>query len=219
MSKNSIVRSERELNIKFIQKVEKYLVLYDKTIECYSSENDVDEAWNEVADYTGISVSECKKKWIIICQALKRNLQENEKTNRKNAKYNYLIPHLKFMIPFLKKKKTTKSSDDEDGSDDGNETEDTKDLDSLREAKRRQKKDTKYDGSMKHDNPDMSFLRSLLPDLELMNTRQKQKFKIGVLNLMNDILEQSENYTELEPDSKKISIISEQELIVKDEDT
>lgn len=117
------------------------------------------------------------------------------------------------------RKETTKSSDDEDSIDYDNETEDTKDLDNLREAKRRQKKDRKSDKSMQYDNPDMSFLRSLLPDLELMNTRQKQKFKIGVLNLMNDILEQSENYTELEPNSKKISIISEQELIIKDEDT
>jgi hypothetical protein len=38
-------------------------------------------------------------------------------------------------------------------------------------------------------DPDAQFLHSLLPDMKLMTAKQKRTFKIGVINLMDEILE------------------------------
>lgn len=38
------------------------------------------------------------------------------------------------------------------------------------------------------EDPDMMFLKSLLPDMKSMNDSQKRKFKIGILNLSDNIL-------------------------------
>jgi hypothetical protein len=38
-------------------------------------------------------------------------------------------------------------------------------------------------------DPDVQFLRSLLPDMKSMTAKQKRMFKIGALNLMDEILE------------------------------
>jgi hypothetical protein len=41
----------------------------------------------------------------------------------------------------------------------------------------------------KSPDPDAEFLHSLLPDMKSMTAKQKRAFKIGVLNLMDEILE------------------------------
>jgi hypothetical protein len=41
----------------------------------------------------------------------------------------------------------------------------------------------------KTPDPDAEFLHSLLPDMKSMTAKQKRTFKIGVLNLMDEILE------------------------------
>ncbi len=38
------------------------------------------------------------------------------------------------------------------------------------------------------DDPDLNFLKSLLPDMKSMTDNQKRKFKINVLKLSDDIL-------------------------------
>lgn len=38
------------------------------------------------------------------------------------------------------------------------------------------------------EDPDMLFLKSLLPDMKAMNENQKRKFKIGILKLSDDFL-------------------------------
>lgn len=41
------------------------------------------------------------------------------------------------------------------------------------------------------EDPDVLFLKSLLPDMQAMNESQKRKFKIGILKLSDDILTSS----------------------------
>jgi hypothetical protein len=42
-------------------------------------------------------------------------------------------------------------------------------------------------------DPDAEFLRSLLPDIKTMTAKQKRTFKIGVVKLIDDILDKTEN--------------------------
>lgn len=49
------------------------------------------------------------------------------------------------------------------------------------------KKRLKLEGSCYADNSDMDFFRSILPDIQGMNAQQKRKFKIGILELIDDI--------------------------------
>ena len=43
-------------------------------------------------------------------------------------------------------------------------------------------------------DPDMAFFQSVLPDMQLMNDTQKRQFKIGILNLAQQILTPTYNY-------------------------
>jgi hypothetical protein len=47
----------------------------------------------------------------------------------------------------------------------------------------------KQETQSKTPDPDAQFLHSLLPDMKSMNPKQKRAFKIGALNLMDEILE------------------------------
>lgn len=42
------------------------------------------------------------------------------------------------------------------------------------------------------EDSDFSFLKSLLPDIKNMNNSQKRKFKIGVLKIVDEILESTD---------------------------
>jgi hypothetical protein len=41
------------------------------------------------------------------------------------------------------------------------------------------------------EDPDLSFFKSVLPDMREMNTEQKRRFKIGILSLVKQILEEN----------------------------
>jgi hypothetical protein len=47
---------------------------------------------------------------------------------------------------------------------------------------------TQYHSSQSQDDADLNFLKSLIPDIQLMNMQQKRKFKVTVLNLIDDLL-------------------------------
>lgn len=54
------------------------------------------------------------------------------------------------------------------------------------------------DKEKKTENPDLNFLKSLLSDMNEMNSDQKRRFKIGILNLAGQILNEytpSQNHT------------------------
>lgn len=42
------------------------------------------------------------------------------------------------------------------------------------------------------DDADLSFLKSLVPDIQQMNSQQKRKFKVAVLNLVDELLSANE---------------------------
>jgi hypothetical protein len=43
----------------------------------------------------------------------------------------------------------------------------------------------------KQEDPDLSFLKSILPDMKEMTGDQKRRFKVGILNLAGQILSES----------------------------
>lgn len=58
----------------------------------------------------------------------------------------------------------------------------------------------KQKSQLKNPDPDAEFLHSLLPDMKSMTAKQKRTFKIGALNLMDELLEDTESdqsFTEL----------------------
>lgn len=52
-----------------------------------------------------------------------------------------------------------------------------------------QRKNLRAQGKQSED-PDESFLKSILPDMKCMNEHQKRNFKVGILNLAGQILNQ-----------------------------
>lgn len=46
-----------------------------------------------------------------------------------------------------------------------------------------------------YDDADMEFLRSLLPDIRLMNASQKRRFKMRIFGLIEDVLSNTENHS------------------------
>ncbi|XP_050506511.1 uncharacterized protein LOC126884572 [Diabrotica virgifera virgifera] len=63
-------------------------------------------------------------------------------------------------------------------------------LDYFEENKKKQSTNRPFDSA--NDDADVQFLLSLLPDLKKMTDRQKRKYKVGVLNLAGQILDESE---------------------------
>lgn len=49
--------------------------------------------------------------------------------------------------------------------------------------------------SSEFDDADMEFLRSLLPDIRLMNASQKRRFKMRIFGLIEDVLSNTDNHS------------------------
>lgn len=49
----------------------------------------------------------------------------------------------------------------------------------------------KHSGQNEVEDPDLSFFKSVLPDIREMNAEQKRRFKIGILNLAQQILKEN----------------------------
>lgn len=49
----------------------------------------------------------------------------------------------------------------------------------------------KHSGPNEIEDPDLSFFKSVLPDIREMNAEQKRRFKIGILNLAQQILKEN----------------------------
>lgn len=49
----------------------------------------------------------------------------------------------------------------------------------------------KHAGNNEVEDPDLSFFKSVLPDIREMNAEQKRRFKIGILNLAQQILKEN----------------------------
>lgn len=48
----------------------------------------------------------------------------------------------------------------------------------------------RHSGQNEVEDPDLSFFKSVLPDIREMNAEQKRRFKIGILNLAQQVLKE-----------------------------
>lgn len=53
----------------------------------------------------------------------------------------------------------------------------------------------KHPGQNEVEDPDLSFFKSVLPDMGEMNAEQKRRFKIGILNLAQQILKENSGFS------------------------
>lgn len=75
-------------------------------------------------------------------------------------------------------------SDETDVKNESVNVEDTKQFEKLEESKR-----SYLEIQNLENNPDMLFFRSLLPELQLMTSQQKNKFRLAVLTSIDDIFD------------------------------
>jgi hypothetical protein len=59
----------------------------------------------------------------------------------------------------------------------------------------------KHLGQNEIEDPDLSFFKSVLPDIREMNAEQKRRFKIGILNLAQQILKENGGSDTIRPNN------------------
>nr|CAI5836090.1 unnamed protein product [Callosobruchus analis] len=87
--------------IKLVQLIETYELLYNSKLAEHSRKDLVEKAWEEIAYKVGKSVAECKEKWRNIRCSFLRSLKSGPKGSRQKKPY-YLKDYLSFILPYLK---------------------------------------------------------------------------------------------------------------------
>ncbi|KAI8115437.1 hypothetical protein CVS40_12345 [Lucilia cuprina] len=89
-------------NVKFVQLVESKPCLWNSTLPEYSKKDEIQNAWQEVANETKDTVRNCRERWRTIRSSFLRSLKlSRTSTGRGKRKY-YLSKYLQFLIPFTK---------------------------------------------------------------------------------------------------------------------
>ncbi|XP_065365884.1 type-2 histone deacetylase 1 [Calliphora vicina] len=89
-------------NVKFVQLVESKPCLWNSTLPEYSKKDEIQKAWQEVANETKDTVRNCRERWRTIRSSFLRSLKlSRTSTGRGKRKY-YLSKYLQFLIPFTK---------------------------------------------------------------------------------------------------------------------
>nr|CAH7760581.1 unnamed protein product [Callosobruchus chinensis] len=87
--------------IKLVQQIEKYELLYNSKLAEHSRKDLVEKSWEEIAYKVGKTVSECKERWRNIRCSFHRSLKSGPKGSRPKKPY-YLKEYLNFILPYLK---------------------------------------------------------------------------------------------------------------------
>ncbi|KAL9877904.1 homeotic protein caudal [Glossina fuscipes] len=89
-------------NVKFVQLVESKPCLWNSTLPEYSKKDEIQKAWQEVANETKDTVRNCRERWRTIRSSFLRSLKlSRTSTGRGKRKY-YLSKYLQFLIPYTK---------------------------------------------------------------------------------------------------------------------
>ncbi|KAM7347136.1 uncharacterized protein ACRADG_006797 [Cochliomyia hominivorax] len=89
-------------NVKFVQLVESKPCLWNSTLPEYSKKDEIQKAWQDVANETKDTVRNCRERWRTIRSSFLRSLKlSRTSTGRGKRKY-YLSKYLQFLIPFTK---------------------------------------------------------------------------------------------------------------------
>ncbi|VEN60980.1 unnamed protein product [Callosobruchus maculatus] len=87
--------------IKLVQQIEKYELLYNSKLAEHSRKDLVEQSWEEIAYKVGKTVAECKERWRNIRCSFLRSLKSGPKGSRPKKPY-YLKEYLNFILPYLK---------------------------------------------------------------------------------------------------------------------
>ncbi|XP_017095197.2 uncharacterized protein [Drosophila bipectinata] len=89
-------------NVRFVQLVETEPCLWNYNHPGYSKKEEVQEAWQQVANESKDTVRNCRERWRTIRSSFLRSLKlAGTQTGRGKRKY-YLSKYLQFLIPFTK---------------------------------------------------------------------------------------------------------------------
>ncbi|KAF0749795.1 Aspartate aminotransferase [Aphis craccivora] len=210
-----LITTEQD-TIQLVQEIEKYTCLYDYTVKSYSNDRAKTAAWNEVSKTVNISVSDCKEKWRNIRGRYLRQVKEQPPSgsgSKRKKKDYYLNEYLQFIEPFTKSRPQTGNLQTQENNNDDteNEVDDEIDIDTsiicqetsvykpkIIDKNELNKVATNYftnkkltkDRDEETDDPDMNFLKSLLPDIKTLNPKVKRILKYDMMKLVNDANEQ-----------------------------
>ncbi|KAF9811417.1 hypothetical protein SFRURICE_002786 [Spodoptera frugiperda] len=87
------------VEIQLINEIEKHELLYNFGLPQYNRKDLVEEAWEEIAASTNMSISDCKEKWRNIRSSFLRSMKPS---GTKIKKPYYLTEYLRFIVPYLK---------------------------------------------------------------------------------------------------------------------
>ncbi|XP_053612149.1 uncharacterized protein LOC128676182 [Plodia interpunctella] len=203
-----------------IKSVEKHPCLYNHNSNEYLKKESADEAWNEVAKETKLTVTECKDKWRNLRYGFVRSLRINPDGSTKK-KY-YLHDEMAFVMPYLKfPNKPTPSyvylqagdvDSDEELIDNNPEffqsPHEANDIEvNIEPPKKRAKlrnethgNSTLLPNSLSSDNmenPRALFLLSLTPEIMELTEKQMKIFRRKVLALIDDITGNERHYVKV----------------------
>ncbi|EDX16573.1 GD24528 [Drosophila simulans] len=89
-------------NVRFVQFVENQPCLWNYTHPGYSKKEEVQRAWQQVANDIKDTVRNCRERWRTIRSSFLRSLKlERTQTGRGKRKY-YLSKYMQFLVPFTK---------------------------------------------------------------------------------------------------------------------
>ncbi|CAH1638839.1 unnamed protein product [Spodoptera littoralis] len=87
------------VEIQLINEIEKHELLYNFLLPQYNRKDLVEEAWEDIAASTNMSISDCKEKWRNIRSSFLRSMKQ---CGTKIKKPYYLTEYLRFIVPYLK---------------------------------------------------------------------------------------------------------------------
>uniref|UniRef100_T1P956 Alcohol dehydrogenase transcription factor n=1 Tax=Musca domestica TaxID=7370 RepID=T1P956_MUSDO len=89
-------------NVKFVQLVESKPCLWNSTLPEYSKKDEIQKAWQEVANDTKDTVRNCRERWRTIRSSFLRSLKLSRTTTGRGKRKYYLSKYLQFLIPYTK---------------------------------------------------------------------------------------------------------------------
>ncbi|KAF5276415.1 hypothetical protein FQR65_LT16337 [Abscondita terminalis] len=103
------MRDDFQFNIQFCEEVQQYETLFNYRRSDYCNRSAQDQAWEKIAKKFNANVTECKDRWKNIrgsYSKYKAKLKTKSGQEAKQVKEYYLAPHLLFLDPFLKSRKS-----------------------------------------------------------------------------------------------------------------
>ncbi|CAK1588485.1 unnamed protein product [Parnassius mnemosyne] len=156
--------AEQEINIKFVQEVEKHACLYNYKLPEYMRKNTIDRTWAEIGNKFQIQGSEAKEKWKNLRSVFVRHLKPPKSgAGTAQKKPYYLADFMQFTIPFIKTA----------GKPSGNLNETIEDNDTLQPQSPELCEQTQFTESVPTSTQSISQQQSSLPSTSTQSISQQ----------------------------------------------